>query len=174
MPAVAPSDGIERPTEVLRRAIYNRLLALSPDSVRALAEGFQDPDVEYCRNVALALDVLSGGWWSFGGHTRKVSVGTVLPQLIGVLADTDPTVRAWAAQDIGNIGAGAATAVPDLLTLLARDDEASRNGACIALRGIGPSAAPALPSLRRALSDPRGDVRRFADLAIRRIEGKQQ
>lgn len=131
MPAVAPSDGIERPTEVLRRAIYNRLLALSPDSVRALAEGFQDPDVEYCRNVALALDVLSGGWWSFGGHTRKVSVGTVLPQLIGVLADTDPTVRAWAAQDIGNIGAGAATAVPDLLTLLARDDEASRNGACI-------------------------------------------
>jgi HEAT repeat protein len=174
LPAAAPLDGIKRPIEIFRDEIYDRLLALSPASIRALAQGFQDPDVEFRRNVALALNVLSGKWWSFAGEARSVDLTAVLPELIGALTDADPTVRAWAAQDIGNIGAGAAAAVPALRTLLARDDEASRNSACIALRGIGPSAAAALPSLRSALSDPSANVRRFADIAIRRIENEQQ
>ena len=174
MPAGAPSNGIERPTEVLRRGIYDQLLVLSPDSIHALARGLQDPDTEFRRNVALALGVLSGGWWSFRGEQRRVDLTPVLPALIAALHDTDSKVRAWAAQDIGNVGAAAATAVPALLTLLASEDEGLRNSACIALRGIGPSAAPALPALQRALSDPSADVQRFADLAIRRIEGQRQ
>jgi HEAT repeat protein len=173
MPASAPSNGIERPTEVLRRRIYDRLLVLSPDSIHALARGFQDPDAEFRRNVALALGVLSGGWWSFGGEKRTVDLAPVLPELIAALNDSDSKVRSWAAQDIGNVGAGASRAVPALLTLLESEDEGSRNSACIALRGIGPSAAAALPALQRALSDRSADVRRFADLAIKRIEGQQ-
>jgi HEAT repeat protein len=173
MPAGAPSNGVEHPTEVQRRRIYGQLLVLSPDSIHALARGFQDPDTEFRRNVALALGVLSGGWWSFSGNKRKVDLTPVLPELIAALNDTDSKVRGWAAQDIGNVGAGAVTAVPALLTLLVSEDEGLRNSACIALREIGPSAAPALPALKRALSDPSADVRRFADLAIRSIEGQR-
>ena len=172
VPSAMPATAPERPTEVLRRQIYNRLLALSPASVHALARGFQDPDVEFRRNVALALGVLSGGWWQFEGETRKVDLAPVLPELMSALNDPDATVRGWAAQDIGNIGAGAAVAVPALVRLLANEDEGSRNSACIALRGIGPPAVEALPALQRALSDSSADVRRFADNAIKRIEGR--
>ena len=94
-------------------------------------------------------------------------------ELVGALKDTDSTVRAWAAQDIGNIGASAVTAVPYLLALLEGGDEAARNSACIALRKIGPPAVAALPALQRALSDPSADVREFAALAIESIKGEQ-
>jgi HEAT repeat protein len=132
----------------------------------------EDPDVEFRRNVALALGVLSGGWWSFGNERRKVDISAALPALIAALNDADSLVRAWAAQDIGNIGPNAAVAVPALITLLSSGDEAARNSACIALRGIGPAAASALPALRAALSDPSGDLRLFADRAIKSIEGE--
>jgi HEAT repeat protein len=174
LPAGAPSNGIERPAEVLRRQIYNRLLVQSPATVHALARGLQDPDVEFRRNLALALGVLSGGWWSFSSGTQRVDLTAVLPELIGALKDADPTVRAWAAQDIGNVGASAVTAVPQLLALLESGDEGARNSACIALRGIGPPAVAALPALQRALSDPSEDVRKFAALAIESIAGEQR
>ena len=174
LPAGAPSNGVMPPSEILRGHIYNRLLALHPDSIRALAQGFQDPDVDFRRNVALALGVLSGGWWSFDGERRKVDIGAALPTLMTALNDTDSHVRAWAAQDIGNIGPDAAVAVPAIVALLANGDEGARNSACIALRGIGPAARPALPALRTALSDPSADVRRFADLAIKSIEGQSR
>jgi hypothetical protein len=45
------------------------------------------------------------------------------------------------------------------------------NSAAIALRAIGAEAKPALPALREALSDPNDNVRRFAALAIDKIEG---
>ena len=62
LPAIAPSNGVTPPIEIRRARIYSRLLALHPESVRARAQAFQDPDVEFRRNVALALGVLSGGW----------------------------------------------------------------------------------------------------------------
>ena len=169
IPGMAPFDGRKLPPETLREEVYDRLLVLSPSSVLALAKVLHDPDAEFRRNVALALMVLSGGWWRFGGKTHKVDITAVLPDLIAALTDTDSTVRAWAAQDIGNIDAGAATAVPALRALLASNDEVSRNSACIALGGLGPSAAPALPSLRSALSNSSKHARRFADIAIERI-----
>jgi len=172
LPGGVTSNAVTPPTEILRSRIYNRLLALHPDSVRALAQGFQDPDIEFRRNVALALGVLGGGWWSFDGARRKVDIGAALPTLIAALNDTDSLVRAWAAQDIGDIGPDAAVAVPALVTLLASGDEAARNSACIALRGIGPGARPALPALRIALSDPSADVREFAERAIKSIESQ--
>ena len=173
MPASVPSSGIERPAELLRRQIYDRLLVLSPASIHALARGLQDPDVEFRRNAALALGVLSGHWWSFGGETHSVDLSVVLPELLSALTDPDSTVRAWVAQDIGNIGASAVSAVPQLIALLENGDEAARNSSCIALRRIGPPAVAALPALQRALSDPSADVRKFAALAIESIEGQR-
>src|SRR5881394_1190688 len=172
LPAGAPSNGVTPPTEILRSRIYNRLLALHPATVRALAQAFQDPDVEFRRNVALAFGVLSGGWWSFDGERRKADISAALPTLIATLNDADSLVRAWAAQAIGNIGPDAAAAVPALIALLTTGDEAARNSACIALRGIGPAARPALIALRGALSDPSADVRGFAERAIKSIEGQ--
>jgi HEAT repeat protein len=174
LPAIAPSNGVTPPNEILRARIYNRLLALHPESVRALAQAFQDPDVEFRRNVALAFGVLSGGWWSFGGERRKADISSALPTLIATLNDADSLVRAWAAQAIGNIGPDATVAVPALISLLATGDEAARNSACIALRGIGPAARPALSALRGALSDPSADIRGFAERAITSIEGQSQ
>ena len=88
------------------------------------------------------------------------------------MEDEDASVRAWSAQAIGAIGRDAAPAVPALIALLANADEGSRNSACIALRGIGPAARDALPVLRKALEDPSVDVRRFAEMAIERIEAR--
>ena len=70
VPAGVPSNGIERPAEVLRRQICNRLLVQSPATVHALARGLQDPDVEFRRNVACSRR-LSGGWWSFSSGTQR-------------------------------------------------------------------------------------------------------
>lgn len=172
LPAMAPSNGIEPPSERLRRQVYDRLLALYPDSIPALAQGFQDPDVRLRRNVALALEVLSGGWWEFSGEHQSVDIRAAMPVLITALRDSDPSVRAWAAQAIGNIGAIAAMAIPELIRLLESKDEGSRNSACIALRGIGSAARSALPALQKALSDPSTDVRQFARFAIDKIESQ--
>ena len=166
VPAALPATGDERPTDLLRRRIYDQLF-VTTGSVRALARGFRDPEVEFRRNMALALGVLGGGWWTLDG--TKVDISAALPELIMALNDPDSKVRSWAAQAIGDIGPNAAAAVPALLTLLPREDEGSRNSACIALRGIGPAASAALPALRKALSDPSNDVRRFAELAIESI-----
>ncbi|PYR04375.1 MAG: PBS lyase, partial [Acidobacteria bacterium] len=73
---------------------------------------------------------------------------------------------------IGGIGPDAAPAVPALVTLLKNTEEGSRNSACIALYGIGAVAEGALPALRGALADPSPDVRRFAQRAIEKIEGR--
>jgi HEAT repeat protein len=174
LPAVVSSNGVMPPSEIRRAQIYNRLLALHPESVGVLVQALRDPDVEFRRNITLALGVLSGGWWSFDGERRKADISIALPTLITTLDDPDSLVRAWAAQAIGNIGPGAATAVTALIGLLETGDEAARNSACIALRGIGPDARPALTALRGAMSDPSADVRGFAERAIKSIEGSSQ
>ena len=82
----------------------------------------------------------------------------VLPELIGALKDADSTVRAWAAQDIGNIGAGAVTAVPQLLALLESGDEGAqqcvhrfaRDRAACGLRTAGFAARPIGPKRGRS------------------------
>ena len=166
-----PTTGERAEAERRRAAIYEQLLALGTEAVPYLAEGLEDPDAGLRRNVTLAFGALSGGWWSFECGPKKVDIGAALPALISALDDTDPSVRAWSAQDIGNIGAGAASAVPALIEMLAHGDEGGRNSAAIALRGIGPAAKSALPALREALSDPSPDVRRFASIAIEQIGG---
>lgn len=169
---IAPAKLASRPLpplEVRRQRTYEELHALGPASVAALARALRDPDPRMRRDVAVALDVLGGGWWHFPDGGRKLDLRPALPALLAALADPDPSVRAWAAQDVSDMGSAAATAVPHLRAMLHRADAESRGSACRALGRIGAAASAALPDLRGALEDPSPAVRRAASDAIARI-----
>jgi len=156
--------------ESKRQGVYEELHSLGPASVPALARALHDSDPEMRRDVAVALDVIGGGWWHFADGGSKLDMRPALPALLTALEDTDPDVRAWAAQDISDIGAAAAIAVPHLRTLLHSPDPGSRGSACSALGGIGSAARGALPDLRQALNDSSPEVRQLARDAIVRID----
>lgn len=156
--------------ESRRQQVYEQLHALGPVSVGALVRALRDPDPEMRRNVAVALDVVGGGWWHFPDGGPKLDLSPALPALLTALADADPAVRAWAAQDIGDIGAAAARAVPRLRAMLQSADAGSRGSACSALGEIGFQARGALPDLRHALDDSSPEVRQAARDAIVNIE----
>jgi HEAT repeat protein len=155
--------------ESRRQHVYEELHALGPASVPALARALRDPDPEMRRNVAVALDVVGGGWWQFPDGSARLDLRPALPALLLTLQDSDPGVRAWAAQDISDIGAAAATAVSRLRAMLHSADAGSRGGACSALGGIGFPARAALPDLRNALNDSSPEVRQAARAAIASI-----
>jgi len=156
--------------ESRRQRVYDQLHALGPASVPALARALRDPDPEMRRHVAVALDVVGGGWWQFPDGGSKLDLRPALPALIAALGDSDPDVRAWVAQDIGDIGADAATAVPRLRAMLHSQDPGTRGSACNALGGIGFAARGALPDLQSALSDSSREVRQAARGAIMSID----
>lgn len=156
--------------ESRRQHVYDELHELGPASVPALARALHDPDPEMRRNVAVALDVVGGGWWHFPDGSARLDLRPALPALLLTLQDSDPGVRAWAAQDIGDIGAAAATAVSRLRAMLHSADAGSRGSACSALGGIGLPARAALPDLRNALNDSSPEVRQAARAAIASID----
>jgi len=156
--------------ELRRQRIYDELHALGPASVPALARALRDPDPQMRRDVAVALDVVGGGWWHFRDGGSKLDLRPALPALLAALQDSDPGVRSWAAQDISDMGAGAAAAVAPLRAMLHRPDTESRGTACRALGEIGSAARGALPDLRRALSDSSPEVRQAARAAIVSID----
>lgn len=166
LPATASRDERERK----RRSAYEELLDWGAKSIPPLVAGLKDPDLRLRRNAALAFMVLGGGWWPFECGPATLDIRPALPGLVAAFTDSDPDVRAWAAQAVGGIGANAADAVPALTELLKNENEGSRNSACIALAKIGPAAKAALPALRVALNDQSQEVRRFAAQAIERIE----
>lgn len=168
LPSSIPSNGAVKPEERRRRQLYDQIRHLGPEGVVAISRGLHDEDVQLRKNAALALCALAGAW--FDPSWPKLDIKTALPALVVALHDSEPNVRAWSAQAIGEIGPDAESAVAELITLLSNGDEGSRNGACIALRGIGPAAKAALPALRNSLSDPSTDVRQFAELAIKSIQ----
>lgn len=156
--------------ESRRQKVYDELHALGPASVPALARALRDPDPEMRRDVAVALDVVGGGWWHFPDGDSRLDLRPALPALVLALQDSDSGVRAWAAQDIGDIGPAAATAVPRLRALLHSADPGSRSTACSALGGIGRPAREALPDLRNALNDSSPEVREAARGAIASLD----
>lgn len=169
---VASPSAAPRPLPALeskRQQVYEELHALGSASVPALARALRDPDPEMRRHVAVALDVVGGGWWQFPDGQAKLDLRPALPALLRALGDSDPDVRAWAAQDIGDMGEGAAPAVPRLRGMLHSPDPGSRGSACNALGGIGPAAHGALPDLQQALGDSSLEVRRAARNAIASI-----
>jgi HEAT repeat protein len=170
---VAPVKATPPPLPALesrRQKVYDELHALGPASVSALARALRDPDAEMRRDVAVALDVIGGGWWHFPDGDAKLDLRPALPALLATLGDSDSGVRAWAAQDISDMGAAAATAVPHLRAMLHSTDAGSRSTACSALGRIGSPARGALPQLRTALSDSSPEVRQAARDAIASID----
>jgi HEAT repeat protein len=170
-PLPAGAHASLREPELRRRSIYEELLDWDAASIPPLAAALHDPDVRLRRNAVLALFVLNGGWWQFECGPAKLDISLALPGLVSAFKDSDFYVRAWAAQAIGGLGAGAASAVPALIELL-EGDEAPRVSACLALGKIGVAARAALPALRAALDDTDADVRRVAARAIQQIEQK--
>ena len=156
--------------EARRREITRQLHALGPAAIAALIEAFRDADVQMRQNAALALSNLGGG---ISAEARPaLDIRVALSAVIDATRDVDPDVRGWAAHAILYMGAAAEPAIPALLTLLRDPEVGPRNMGCAALGRIGPAARVALPALREALNDPHPDVRRFAESAIKRIEGK--
>lgn len=153
-----------------RQKVYDQLHSLGAASVPALARALRDPDPEMRRHVAVALDVIGGGWWHFPDGDAKLDLRPALPALLTALGDSDPEVRAWASQDISDIGPAAAMAVPRLRAMLHSADPESRGSACSALGGIGSAARGALPDLQQARNDPSPAVRQAARAAITRID----
>jgi HEAT repeat protein len=156
--------------ESRRQKVYDQLHALGPAGVSALARALRDPDPEMRRNVAVALDVVGGGWWHFPDGDSKLDLRPALPALLTTLQDSDAGVRAWAAQDISDMGAAAAPAVTHLRTMLHSADPGSRSTACSALGRIGYPARGALADLQGAVSDPSPEVRQAARDAITSID----
>lgn len=155
--------------EERRQHVYDELHALGPASVPALARALHDPDPEMRRHVAVAMDVVGGGWWHFPDGDAKLDLRPALPALLTALHDSDSEVRAWAAQDISDIGAAAAAAVPHLRAMLHSPDPQTRGSACGALGAIGFAARGALPDLQQARNDTSPEVRQAARDAITRI-----
>jgi HEAT repeat protein len=156
--------------EVRRRRITKELHDHGSAAIAALIEALGDADVQMRQNAALVLGNLGGG--SPSEARPPLDIRPALSALIEATRDADPEVRAWAASAIATIGPHAEPAIPALLALLRDPWVGPRNTSCWALGRIGPAARAALPALREALNDPSDDVRRSAQDAIWRIEGK--
>jgi HEAT repeat protein len=168
----APTETTPVPLPALesrRQKVYDQLHALGRAAVAALGRALRDPDPEMRRDVAVALDVIGGGWWHFPDGDSKLDLRPALPALLAALQDSDSGVRAWAAQDISDMGAAAAPAVSHLRAMLHSTDAGSRSTACSALGRIGSPARGALPDLHGALGDPSPEVRQAARDAITSI-----
>ena len=81
----------------------------------------------------------------------------------------DSGLRSRAADELGHIGAAAASAVPELMKALDDESQQVRSSSSLALGNIGPASRRAIPKLIRTLKDKSLDVRYSASLALSRI-----
>jgi HEAT repeat protein len=125
----------------------------------------------------------------FGDIQEKAAYGilvlgpvakTALPELISMLNDPAPEVRALASFAIGKIGPDSAPALPALQRLITNSISASTQGthateeqviAAFALGEMGSAARPALPQLELLRKDSDIYVRSAAEAAFVKISG---
>jgi HEAT repeat protein len=109
-----------------------------------------------------AVDKCPGGYfvgWSAGGKE-------VVPGLVAALKHDEATVRAEAAEDLGQIGPEAKAALPALRAALADDDGHVRVFAAEALARIDPDSKQSVPALLQALESRQPGVRAAAATAL--------
>src|SRR5262245_18103646 len=94
---------------------------------------------------------------------RAPNVQSPVQGFVVQLKDPNPEVHQKAAVDLMKVGQPAAEAVG---ALLADPDPALRSRAASVIWGMGAKGAAAAPSLAAALSDPQGDVRIAAAMAL--------
>ncbi|OWK46364.1 HEAT repeat domain-containing protein [Fimbriiglobus ruber] len=115
-----------------------------PGAVPALVGNF--PSIEAIRAVS-----------DFGP-----AAGEAIPALIGLLTNSDATVRWQAARALQKIGPTAAVAIPDIIKQLKDEDGLVREHAAEALGFLGPTATVAIPDVVKVLDDKVWRVRRDA------------
>jgi HEAT repeat protein len=102
-----------------------------------------------------------------------VGVGTgdreAVPGLVKQLKDADPSVRARAADELGQVGPEGKDAVPALTAALDDRDGFVRVRAAEALADVGGDAGAAATALGKALADKDAKVRRAAAVALWRM-----
>jgi HEAT repeat protein len=176
-------------SEVKRAALSVLVIVVDgrdKDGVPALKAAMEDRDVENRRNAALALSNIGGAeaataalpvllesartgdlelrQQAIAGMSNLGPAGAkAVPELIGWLrSDPDVTLRRFAAQALGGIGAPSATAVPLLAEKIQDRKEASevRVTCCMALAHLGkiPAARDVVPNLLQVLRDPQDDI----------------
>ena len=92
-----------------------------------------------------------------------------VPHMVELLDDEDWSLRAAAADVLGDLGATASDTVSRLARALDDESEWVRRNAVEALGNIGPAAAEAVPALTRRLQDSESWVRHNAALALAKI-----
>lgn len=166
----ALSDADLRPSAL---SALGRCGDAAKEAVPALIALFSDEGAEGrdLARVALTLDQL--------GPVAEPAV----PTLVSALEHDNYLVASAAASALGSIGPPAESAVPALIEAVKRPaapsegeggfggDWAVPRSATAALGKIGPAARDALPTLQEALDHRDEDVREYAGIAIRRIEG---
>ncbi len=105
---------------------------------------------------------------------QKGLVSDALPDIYKSLEDKDASVRAAAANCLGQCDEPAEKAVPALMKLLKDDkDDNVKIGAAKGLGSMGPDAKDALPTLREYAADKKSAIGRVAKEAVKAISGKK-
>jgi HEAT repeat protein len=104
-------------------------------------------------------------------HALSAVGAPAVPALSAALGDGEWSVRAAAADALGNIGVPARPAVPTLLRALGDDSMWVRRNALEALGTIGSAGGRVLPGLWAALQDEEHAVRRNAAIALSKLAG---
>lgn len=94
--------------------------------------------------------------------------GAAVADLASAMEDRDEAMARKAADALIEIGAASVPPTTDRLT---STNPSVRRLAVFVLGKLGPAASPALDELRKRLQDDDQEVRKLAELAIRRIEG---
>jgi HEAT repeat protein len=102
-------------------------------------------------------------------HALSAVGAPAIPALLEALADAQWSVRAAAADILGNIGPSAQTAVPTLIGGLDDENVWVRRNATEALGNMEHAAETAVSALSEALSDPDERVRRNAAVSLAKI-----
>lgn len=111
-------------------------------------------------------DGLPAGYLDDKGKLKR----DTLPELLALLQDHDPRLRARAADELGKRGPSVAReSVAPLTRLLLDKDRRVAASAALALGNMGPAADPAVPALYRLLERGPEDVESSAALALGRI-----
>jgi HEAT repeat protein/S1-C subfamily serine protease/DNA-directed RNA polymerase subunit RPC12/RpoP len=126
-------------------------------AVRTLLDVLKDTEVPVRQKAAVALGKV-------GGDAKE----QVQPALTAALQDSEPEVRAAAAEGLAALPMNGSD-VPAMLQLLKHQDTEVREQGALGLKAIGPDAKAAVKPLSEALHDRSVKVRRAALEALTRI-----
>jgi HEAT repeat protein len=132
------------------------------DSVPALAEALNDPDV-------FAVQMVE---WAIGRIGPRAEAA--VPALIRRLQDKNSPRHSQAVCVLLDLGPAAKAAVPALTTALQDEDQFARGNAALALGAIGEPAKAAVPAIRALLTDKSNFARASAASALRRVTSSNE